>query len=102
MKKYIYIVLLVGIWSCEDNKEDSPNACSEIVSNANEALSLWSDVSDYYLTNDEYPEGAKEICDGYIDAIILLKETNCLTDLDGWENFSLSEIEAERTRMCDI
>ena len=108
MKKYLYIVLLIGIWSCEDNKEDnkdnSSNACSEIVSNTTEALSLWSDASDYYWNNDEYPEGAKEACDAYFDAIILLKESNCLTGtgLDGWENFSLSEIEVQRTSQCDI
>ena len=108
MKKYLYIVLLIGIWSCEDNNEDnkdnSSNVCSEIVSNATEALSLWSDASDYYWNNDEYPEGAKESCDAYFDAIILSKESNCLTGtgLDGWENFSLSEIEVQRTSQCDI
>ena len=87
MKKYLYIVLLIGIWSCEDNKEDnkdnSSNACSEIVSNTTEALSLWSDASDYYWTNGEYAEGAEETCEAYFDAIILLKESNCHTDLDG-------------------
>ena len=102
MKKYLYIVLLIGIWSCVDNKDDSSNACSDIVSNAAEATSLWSDASDYYWTNGEYPEGAKEACDAYFDMIILLKESNCINDLDGWENFSLSEIEVQRTSQCDI
>ena len=102
MKKYLYIVLLIGIWSCEDNKDDSSNACSDIVSNAAEATSLWSDVSDYRWINGEYPEGAKEICNAYFDSIMLLKGSNCLTDLDGWENFSLNEIEVQRTSQCDI
>ena len=93
---------MVGVWSCEDNKDETSNTCNEIVSNANEATSLWSGVLDYYMTNDEYSDGAKENCDAYFDAIILLKESNCHTDLDGWENFSLTEIENLRSTQCDI
>ena len=56
MKKYLFIVLLVFFWSCEDEKDENSNTCNEIVSNTDEALSLWSGVLDYYMDNDEFIE----------------------------------------------
>ena len=57
MKNLLYVTILLAffIFSCE---EENSNACSEIISNAEEALSLWSSVLDYNMTNDEYPEDA--------------------------------------------
>ena len=71
----------------------------EIISNADEALSLWSSVIDYNMTNDEYPEDAEETCNAYYDALILLKESNCTTDL---EYLSSEDIEDLRLNQCDI
>ena len=99
MKKYLFIILLVGVWSCEDEKDENSNTCNEIVSNTDEALSLWSGVLDYYMDNDEYPDDAEEICNAYYDALILLKESNCTTDL---EYLNLEDIEDLRLNQCDI
>ena len=96
MKKYLFIVLLFGFWSCED---ENSNTCSEIISATDEALSLWSDVLDYHMSNNEYPDDAEETCNAYYDALILLKESNCTTDL---EYLSLEDIEDLRLNQCDI
>ena len=93
---YVTIILAFFIFSCE---EENSNACSEIISNAEEALSLWSSVLDYNMTNDEYPEDAEETCNAYYDALILLKESNCTTDL---EYLSSEDIEDLRLNQCDI
>ena len=102
MKKYLFIVLLLFVWGCEDDENVITNNCDEIVSNANEALSLWSGVLDDYMTNDEYPNDAREICDDYFDALVNMKESNCNIDLDGIENLSLAEIEDLRSTQCGI
>ena len=96
MKKYLFIFFLVGFWCCED---ENSNACSEIISTTDEALSLWSGVLDYYMNNDEYPDDAEQTCNAYYDALILLKESNCTTDL---EYLSLEDIEDLRLNQCDI
>ncbi len=44
MKKYLSLVFLLGIWSCEDDKDGTSNNCNEIINNGNEALSLWSGI----------------------------------------------------------
>ena len=102
MKKYLSLVLLLGIWSCEDDKDGTSNNCNEIINNGNEALSLWSGVLDYYMTNDEYPNDAREICDDYFDAILDMKDSNCDIDLDGLENLSSAELEDLRSTQCNI
>ena len=102
MKKYLLLVLLLVVWSCEDDKDETSNNCDEIVSTANEALSLWSGVLDYYMTNDEYPNDAREICDDYFDAIVDIKNSSCDIDLDGLENLSSTEIEDLRSTQCGI
>ena len=30
MKKYLFIVLLVGVWSCEDEKSEPVNGCTDV------------------------------------------------------------------------
>ena len=95
MKKYILIILF-AFWSCED---ENSSGCNEIISNTDEALSLWSGVLDYNMANDEYPDDAEEICNAYYDALILLKKSNCTTDL---EYLSLATIEDLRLDQCDI
>lgn len=102
MRIYILLIFLFLFWSCEDDEDENSNTCNEVISNTNEALSLWSSVLDHYIANDEYPDTAKETCDAYYDAIILLKESNCVTDLGGLENLSLTEIEDLRSAQCDI
>ena len=102
MKKYISLVLLLGIWSCEDDMDGTSNNCNEIINNGNEALSLWSGVLDYYMTNDEYPNDAKEICDNYFDALVDMRNSNCDIDLDGLENLSSAEFEDLRSTQCNI
>ena len=52
-----------------------------------------------FLKNDEYPDDAEETCNAYYDALILLKESNCTTDLD---YLSLTDIEDIRLNQCDI
>ena len=102
MKKYLFVILFVGLWSCDDGQTKSLNGCSEIITNANEATSSWSVILDYNMANDEYPEDAKNICNAYFDAIITLKESNCVNDMDGWENYTLLEVEDLRLSQCDL
>ena len=51
------------------------------------------------MNNDEYPDDAEQTCNAYYDALILLKESNCTTDL---EYLSLEDIEDLRLNQCDI
>ena len=110
MKIYVILILIFGMFSCEDDKNEIANEianenldeCNNIASDATTALNLWSEVLDYYMYNDDYPDDGKDKCEAYFDAILSVKNSGCSIDLGGFQNLSDSEIEDLRLIQCDI
>jgi len=65
MKKYLFIVLLVGVWSCEDEKSEPVNGCTDAdATNYNSDATIDDGSCEYssasvsgYVTNVSYTQG---------------------------------------------